>query len=266
MTDTLTVTATIPNGSSFNFQFEGMGNYYAAGSSTWDDPAMADAAHLYNAIQSMEDGSFTKALFADWLQFNAKGRENIPMINARFATMETMRFNEPGKAYFQFAQYNEYEGHTPGNNFTSGAFAPFLGLWHYISGNGVETSLDITTIGLTFNQSNLTPVNDALKSQPPGNYPISSNFGKSVAEDNLYVAALLGRISMKTEGTLSIGESGEWSYNGVVRAYNDTYDANFDPSRGVIAQASTTVLSWFNGKPYPIALPGEIPVQLSGHR
>jgi hypothetical protein len=34
----------------------------------------------------------------------------------------------------------------------------------------------------------------------------------------------------------------------------------------VIAQAATTILSWFPGKEYEIQLPGKIPVKLEGKR
>lgn len=264
MPEIMTVTAVAPTGSSFDFVFTGMSNYYAVGN--WDDPAMGDALHLQYKIESMEDGSFTKELLAQWLQFNAAGRSSIPTILARFAAMETLRYTTMNLAYYQIQEAHQWESTTPGNNATGLAFAPFLGMWHFLNGNGSTVTIDLNQIGLSFNAANLTPVATALANNAPGNYSIAADFGKSVAEDNLYIASFLGRISMKTEGQLQINESGSWTYDGVVRAYNDTYDANFDPSRGVIAQASTTVLSWFNGKPYPVAMPGEIKVSLSGQR
>ncbi|MBU9848946.1 lipid II-degrading bacteriocin [Rahnella aceris] len=264
MTDTITVTGVAPTGQTFDYNFTGMGNYNSAGSS-WSNPAVADAQHLQYQVLSMEDGSYTKNVFAGWLTASQKGRESIPTILKRFAQMETLRYGSPNSAYYTISKEN-YQNTTPGNQFTANAFSPFLGLWHYMYGEGAEMSLNITQVGLSFDRGNLTPVNAALNNYPAGDYSISGQFGKSIAGDNLYVAALLGRISILTEGQLRINESGTWTYVGVVRAYNDTYDANFDPSRGVIAQASTTVLGWFNGKSYPIALPGEIKVNLSGKR
>lgn len=262
---TMTVTAVAPTGMPYTFTFSDMGNFTSAGSA-WTNPAAAEALQMLFQIDSMEDGSFTKSLLWQWLHFNSKGRQSIPIIMERFARMETVRANNPWSTYFQISTGNQWQSTQPGTRFTSGAFSPLLGLWHYIHGNGEPASLDITTVGLTFNRDNMPPVDEAIKMYGPGDYNISSDFGKSVAEDNIFVAALLGRISLKTEGQLRINESGSWSYNGVVRAYNDTYDANFDPSRGEIAQASTTVLSWFHGKSYEIALPGQIEVNLSGHR
>ncbi|EMB6252941.1 hypothetical protein QMZ62_06320 [Serratia sp. PF2-63] len=66
---------------------------------------------------------------------------------------------------------------------TANAFAPFLGMWNYLKADGAPLSLDVTSIGLTFNRDILTPVSFALNNNPPGQYPISGNFGKSMFDD-----------------------------------------------------------------------------------
>nr|SAY46179.1 Colicin-M [Serratia marcescens] len=259
MSDTLTVIATAPTGFPYSYTFSDMGNFNEAGSA-FDNPVAVEALQLAHAILSMEDGSYTKGLLARWLEL---GKEKFDMnILKRFAQTESYRADHPETAYFDIkAVENE-----PGKKVTANAFAPFLGMWNYLKADGAPLSLDVTSIGLTFNRDILTPVSFALNNNPPGQYPISGNFGKSVFDDNFFVASLLGRISMTTEGTLTINESGSWSYTGEVRSFNDTFDANFDPSRGEIAQAATTILSWFPGQPFPIELPGTIPVELSGQR
>ncbi|MDW6936229.1 lipid II-degrading bacteriocin, partial [Escherichia coli] len=79
-------------------------------------------------------------------------------------------------------------------------------------------------------------------------------------------ASLLGNITLKTEGTLTISANGSWTYNGVVRSYDDKYDFNASTHRGVIGESLTRLGAMFSGKEYQILLPGEIHIKESGKR
>ncbi|QHI57278.1 lipid II-degrading bacteriocin [Enterobacter hormaechei] len=263
--DTLVVTAPTPSGASFTFDFGDMGNYNSVGSS-WADlgsmPSMIEAL----AVEAMENGEFTKGVLAGWLKLNKNNRSNLLPVLKRMAQIESLKAANPKFTYYTISNTGGVYSKEPGNKVTANAFAPFLGMYHYISGKQTPLTMDLNSIGLTFTPKILTPLSSTLANNPPGIYNISGNFGKSVFDDNLSVGALIGRISMKTEGVLTIYTSGAWKYEGQIKAFNDTFDANFDPSRGVVAQAATTVLSWFPGKTYEIQLPGSIPVKMEGKK
>ena len=83
---------------------------------------------------------------------------------------------------------------------------------------------------------------------------------------NVITGAYLGNITLKTEGTLTISANGSWTYNGVVRSYDDKYDFNASTHRGVIGESLTRLGAMFSGKEYQILLPGEIHIKESGKR
>jgi hypothetical protein len=263
--DTLIVTAPTPTGASFKFDFGDMSTFNEVGSG-WADLASMPSMIEALAVEAMENGEYTKGLLADWLKTGQKYRKNLIPIIKRMAQIESYKADHPKTYYHTIANTKGVYNKEPGTKVTANSFAPFLGMYHYMSEKQTPLTLDLNSLGLTFTPKILTPVSSTLANNPPGIYNITGNFGKSVFDDNLSVGALIGRISMKTEGVLTIYTSGAWKYEGEIRAYNDTFDANFDPSRGVIAQAATTILSWFPGKEYEIQLPGKIPVKLEGKR
>ncbi|WP_455865594.1 lipid II-degrading bacteriocin [Pantoea agglomerans] len=265
---TLVVTATTPSGQGFDYTFTNMGEWNAfGGTSGAPDVAARDALHLQHMILSMEDGSYTKGLLARWLKTQPiDGYQTVASIITRHASAESFRYVNPNTPYYAIMEDKGAMAQAPGDRVTGNAFTPFLALYHYAEGNGTPLIVDLPSIGLTFDAAKMDPLVAQLGSSGAGTYSISGDFGKNIADDNLYVAAMLGRISMKTEGVLTIQANGSWSYNGVARAYNDTFDANWDASRGVVAQASTKILSWIPGQVYEIQIPGEVPVNLSGQK
>ncbi|EEQ9877274.1 TPA: lipid II-degrading bacteriocin colicin M, partial [Escherichia coli] len=95
---------------------------------------------------------------------------------------------------------------------------------------------------------------------------VSTKFTHATGDYNVITGAYLGNITLKTEGTLTISANGSWTYNGVVRSYDDKYDFNASTHRGIIGESLTRLGAMFSGKEYQILLPGEIHIKESGKR
>lgn len=143
---------------------------------------------------------------------------------------------------------------------------PFMALANYLWGEGAERSVELKRIGLNLTPSKLTPVMSVVNSGVTGRYNVDRKFAYSTSQDSVFTGAYLGNITLHTTGVLNISSDGTWSYDGVVRAYNDIYDANASNHRGVMGEASTTILRYLKGKPYVISIPGQLKVSGSGKR
>ncbi|WP_322973489.1 lipid II-degrading bacteriocin [Pectobacterium brasiliense] len=148
----------------------------------------------------------------------------------------------------------------------SGVTAPFEAFDHYLFGNGVERSININDVGFNINVSQIPPIMSLLNGKNVGHFDIGSDFVRNTALDGYSVAAYLGNITMRTEGVLNVKSDGTWQYEGVIRSYNDTYDANPSTHRGVFGEWATGVLSNFSGKPYEISIPGELKIKETGKK
>ncbi|MGW9796995.1 lipid II-degrading bacteriocin [Serratia sp. 121840015-1] len=149
---------------------------------------------------------------------------------------------------------------------TGDVTTPITAWAHYLWGNGRERFVNMQDVGFRIQPNQIDPVMKIVNSGAVGTFNISERFNRDTMLDGIIPAAYLGNVTLKTEGTLTIETSGAWNYNGVVRGYNDTYDANPSNYRGPIAEASTVVLNKMKGTEYQIALPGEIAVQGNGFR
>lgn len=119
---------------------------------------------------------------------------------------------------------------------------PIVALAHYLWGNGAERSVNIANIGLKISPMKINQIKDIIKS------------------------GVVGNITLKTEGTLTISANDSRTYNGVVRSYDDKYDFNASTHRGVIGESLTRPGAMFSGKEYQILLLGEIHIKESGKR
>ncbi|HGM5492918.1 TPA: lipid II-degrading bacteriocin [Serratia fonticola] len=177
--------------------------------------------------------------------------------------------------YYDSTHYPYPFGQAPGQfdfkrdavkEFTGGVVSPVAALAYYVLGNGEERMIKIENIGLKLKVSDIPPVMSVINSGQVGVFKISSNFTRDTSKDGMIPAAYLGNITLKTEGVLSIQKNGTWNYNGVIRAYNDTFDANPSSHRGALGESATTILRALNGKPYTISIPGELPAKYNGKR
>lgn len=162
---------------------------------------------------------------------------------------------------------NKYDYRSMNVNQLSGkSTTPVVALAHYLWGEGSPRSVNLSNVGFKISPSEIPAITDIVKSGVIGTFPISAKFNRDTAQDNIIAAAYLGTITMKTEGTLTIANNGSWAYNGVVRAYNDSFDFNLSTHRGPIAESLTRLGSLFSGKSYEIAIPGQIQIKGSGKR
>jgi hypothetical protein len=146
---------------------------------------------------------------------------------------------------------------------------PITAWAHYLWGNGAARTVNLSDVGLRIQPNQITPVMNIVNSGAVGTFNISGdagNFNRNTMLDGIIPAAYLGNISMRTEGVLTIVSSGAWNYNGVVRAFDDKYDANPSIYRGPIGEYSTSVLAHFSGKEFPIHIPGQLDIKGTGFR
>ena len=68
---------------------------------------------------------------------------------------------------------------------------------------------------------------------------------------------LLGNITLKIEGELTINESGESDFEGVLKSFDDVYDFNASTHRGIIGEVLTLFGRKSEGEPYHIKIRGE---------
>ncbi|KLF15318.1 MULTISPECIES: lipid II-degrading bacteriocin [Klebsiella] len=150
--------------------------------------------------------------------------------------------------------------------FSGSVNTPIVAFGHYLWGEGKPRSVDLSTVGLKVQANQIDPVMIAVKSYGAGTYQINGNFNRNTFDDGVIPGLYLGNITLKTEGTLKIEKNGSWNYNGVIRAFNDTYDANPSNHRSQAAEDLTTLLRITQGTPYEIRIPGEIKVSGSGKK
>ena len=152
------------------------------------------------------------------------------------------------------------------NQMSGRSTTPVVAFAHYLWGNGAERSVNLSNIGLNISPSEIPAITNIVNSGVIGTFPISANFTRDTAKDSIVAGAYLGNITLATEGTLTVASNGSWGYNGVVRAYNDTFDFNPSTHRGPIAEVLTRLGGLYSGTPYSIAIPGQLQIQGSGKR
>ncbi|EAA3682889.1 colicin [Salmonella enterica subsp. houtenae] len=143
---------------------------------------------------------------------------------------------------------------------------PITAWAHFLWGDGAARTVNLTDVGLRIQPNQISPVMDLVKGGAVGTFPVNAKFTRDTMLDGIIPASYLGNITLQTTGTLTINSLGAWSHDGVVKAYNDTYDANPSTHRGLLGEYSTSVLRHFSGTPYEIQMPGMIPVKGNGMR
>jgi uncharacterized protein RhaS with RHS repeats len=155
------------------------------------------------------------------------------------------------------------------------SFVDFLGLLtssdalsHYQSGSdNPKNTNERTPLRMSFNEIDTTKIKadqfpqvaKQMKDCKPGTYQIrwgnrNDNLPFSTSGDQ---ALFLGDISLKLEGTLIIGENGNWNFTGQLKSFDDYYDFNVSTHRGAIGETLTWVgRGKITGKPYWIEIRG----------
>lgn len=179
--------------------------------------------------------------------------------NRKITTYDALHGRNPAPSSYDYVTQQIKE--------MSGAVTTPITAWaHYLWGNGAERTIKLENLGLRIQANQLDPVMSIVRSGAVGTFNVAGNFTRNTMLDGAIPAATVGNITLRTEGTLTIATSGGWNYNGVVRAFNDKYDANPGTFRGPIGEWSTKVLSHFGGTDYQISMPGQLNVSGNGFR
>lgn len=149
---------------------------------------------------------------------------------------------------------------------TGGSLTPMAALSYYLFGNGEERFIKIENIGLNIKPFDIPPIMTIINSGQTGVFQINERFNRDTSIDGIIPGSYLGNITLKTEGVLTIQYNGVWNYNGVIKAFNDVYDANPSNHRGPVGENATTILRIMQGTPYPISIPGQLPANYNGIR
>jgi len=126
------------------------------------------------------------------------------------------------------------------------------GLKHYKQGTGIAVQINFDQV----DTSSVSPfdfpeVIDAIKAGVPGTKRINSSMSFNTG------TLLLGNITLRLQGTLSIGEEeDDDSFSGILKSLDDVYDFNASNHRGLFAEVLTKVGSIIKGRTYPIQIRG----------
>ena len=156
-----------------------------------------------------------------------------------------------------------YELTTP--ELSGGTFTPIKAFSHYLWGNGQKLSVNINNIDLKIQTYDIPLLASSITNiREPGTYFISEpKVTYNTFDDSIITGAYLGRITLKIEGSFTRNENSTWVFDGVVKAYTDTFD--FDASnRAPILETLTTAGRLFSGTTYEIEIFGEYKVTLTG--
>jgi hypothetical protein len=144
---------------------------------------------------------------------------------------------------------------------------PAAAFGHYLWGNGEPRYVNLRDVGLKVTPDQIPELMRIVNSGVTGKIPVSIRFPHDTySSGGMVPAAYLGNVTLHTQGTINIQPGGAWSYNGVVRAYDDKFDFNLGNFRGPIAESLTYLGASFSGTPYIISMPGQINISGSGHR
>jgi hypothetical protein len=156
-----------------------------------------------------------------------------------------------------------YELITP--ELSGGTFTPIKAFSHYLWGQGQKLSVSINNIGLNIGTSDFQLLASSIAStREPGTYFLSDpRVTYNTFDDSIITGAYLGRITLKIEGHFTRNENSTWIFDGVVKAYTDTFD--FDASnRAPVLETLTTAGRLFSGTSYEIEISGEHKITLTG--
>jgi hypothetical protein len=148
---------------------------------------------------------------------------------------------------------------------SGGTFTPVKAFTHYLWGRGEKLSVNINNIGLNINAQDIPLLAQTISStREAGIYHLSDpKVAYNTFDDSTITGAYLGRITLKIEGDFIRHENGSWVFNGVVKAYTDTFDFNAS-NRTPVLETLTTAGRVFSGTSYEIDISGERKLELKG--
>ncbi|MCU1752612.1 lipid II-degrading bacteriocin [Pseudomonas sp. 6D_7.1_Bac1] len=157
----------------------------------------------------------------------------------------------------------KYEALTP--ELSGGTFTPVKALTHYLWGNGEKLSVNINNIGLDIKAHEIPLLaNTIVSTREAGSYHLlAPKVAYETRFDSAITGAYLGRITLKAEGNFTRHTNGSWTFDGILKAYNDIYDFN-ESNRPILLETLTSAGRVLSGTRYEIEIPGEHRISLSG--
>jgi hypothetical protein len=156
--------------------------------------------------------------------------------------------------YFEAVSKNDLE--FSGSNLT---FIRALG--HSMFGNGEAMTFPIHRTGIDVELGEMDFFKKIVAGAAEGETKLDVKFTYDTRKAGTSTWLTLGNVTLRTEGSLLKNADGSWTYNGVVRAFDDRYDPNPSTHRTVMGERLTDVLRVLLKTEYDIKIPGELKVQ-----
>lgn len=145
------------------------------------------------------------------------------------------------------------------NKFSGTALSPVRGLWHYFNGDGETMRIDIEKVfiqqpyaSIVDRNSNLS-IDQLAANLGPGSHHITVEFPYDTASSGVAISYLLGNITLKLDGTMSVNGDGSFTIDGEFRAFDDIYNGG-PANRGAFKEWLTSFIT--GGKDYYIKIEG----------
>ena len=268
---------------------------YGNNGANWPAPSPAQVGYISKGQRDVAyvNGDWEKPLLALWAQWanwgtTLYGYPSLPFPNYEFIWDI---FDLPQADYNQFSlgddritAMNRAQNHQypfPNNEgipswdrpkidtFNGGVYTPAAAFAHYLTGKGKKMNFPIERLNIKPNVKAMPQFIGVLTSSPMGQTTVDFNVPYATAKDSWVAGNTVGEITLRIVGILVKSTSGQWSFRGEIRAYDDLYDFNPSNHRTETAEGMTRLGSEVGQKfkdttPYPIGIPGAIPVNISG--
>ncbi|WP_321953811.1 lipid II-degrading bacteriocin [Burkholderia cenocepacia] len=135
-----------------------------------------------------------------------------------FGTFSTWYFNNlPARPATEFKFYG-----TP--------FMSMAAIYYWMFGDGSARTMNIASLNLKMSLDDFGPINQAVQNPAygPGTYPFDAEFSTNLFNHqtkDLWAAGVIGRVGGRVTGTLEIGATGDYVFNGSFTLNPDRYKA-----------------------------------------
>ncbi|WKN20557.1 lipid II-degrading bacteriocin [Azotobacter vinelandii] len=157
------------------------------------------------------------------------------------------------------AFYSEVTPDENNREFSGNATSPFRGFGHYFSGDGEPMNINMDNIDFNIPLETIVDrhSNQSLSEMATafgvGSHSFSTEFNYDTDNSGVSIGLLLGNITLKIEGVMTVREDGGFSIDGELRSFSDVYDGGA-ANRGAIKEFMTNFIQ--GGTPYRIDING----------
>ncbi|WP_321884145.1 lipid II-degrading bacteriocin [Burkholderia cepacia] len=230
---------------------------FATGLQNATEAAVRSQAAVYGLITLwLADRGYTNQPGATEYAFT-----NVGSMSTLFGTFSTWYFNNlPARPATEFKFYG-----TP--------FMSMAAIYYWMFGDGSARTMNIASLNLKMSLDDFGPINQAVQNPAygPGTYPFDAEFSTNLFNHqtkDLWAAGVIGRVGGRVTGTLEIGATGDYVFNGSFTLNPDRYKA-YDSNRTITQEVLTKflgLLGTFGHKDYDILFTGSQNIQFSGKK